>query len=102
MKDENRRGTYWKAKGDLERAESDYTRAIELEPHWADAYAQRGLARVLSGRDGEAEQDFARCLTLNKNLKQALERLIAETKQQMAGRNPMREGLHRRSEEDWL
>jgi hypothetical protein len=34
-----------------------------------------------------AKQDFDRCLTLNKSLRQSLERLIAETKQQIAGRN---------------
>jgi tetratricopeptide (TPR) repeat protein len=74
----------------LERAEADLTRAIELKPNMADAYAQRGLVRLMRGRTDEAQQDFDRCLSLNKNLRQSLERLIAETKQQMAGRNPMR------------
>ncbi|MGH9940481.1 MAG: hypothetical protein ACREAM_29915, partial [Blastocatellia bacterium] len=71
-------------------AEADFTRAIELNPHWADAYAQRGLARLLNGRDVEAEQDFAKCLTLNKNLKQSLDQLIAEAKQQLARRGSIR------------
>ena len=84
------RGSYWKMKGDLERAETDFTQAIELKPHLADAYAQRGLVRLLSGKESEAERDFARCLTLDKNLRQSLERFIAEAKQQMAARNPMR------------
>jgi Tfp pilus assembly protein PilF len=80
------RGTYWKAKGDLERAEADFTQAIEngLKPHLADAYAQRGCMRLLQGRAAEAQQDFDRCLALDKRLRQSLERLIAETKQQMA------------------
>jgi hypothetical protein len=54
-----------------------------LKPQLADAYALRGLVRLLRGREGEAEQDFARCLMLNKYLKQSLERLIAEAKRQL-------------------
>jgi len=73
----------------LERAEADFTRAIELKPHLADAYAQRGLVRLLQSRADEAKRDFDRCLALNKNLWESVDRLIAETKQQMAGHNPM-------------
>ena len=58
----------------------------------ADAYAQRGIVRLMRGRADEAQQDFDRCLELNKNLRQSLERLIIETKQQMAGRNPTQTG----------
>lgn len=43
--------------------------------------------RLLQAREAEAQQDFERCLALDKNLRQSLERLIAETKQRMAGRD---------------
>jgi tetratricopeptide (TPR) repeat protein len=82
--------TYWKAKGDLKQADADFTRAIELKPNAADAYAHRGLVRLMSGRADEAQQDFIHCLKLNKNFRQSLERLIAETKQQMAERGSIR------------
>ena len=84
------RATSWKAKGDLRGSEADFTVAIELKSHLADAYAQRGLVRLLNGKGSEAEQDFARCLALDKNLKQQLEQLITEAKQQLAARGQIR------------
>jgi tetratricopeptide (TPR) repeat protein len=84
------RGVLWRAKGDLRRAEEDLSHAIESEPQLADAYAHRGLARMLQGKEADAQRDFEQCLALNKNLRQSLERLIADTKQRMAGRNPTR------------
>lgn len=40
------RGTlYWRELGEIERAEADLTRAIELNPQMARAYLNRGLAR---------------------------------------------------------
>jgi Tfp pilus assembly protein PilF len=55
-----------------------------LSPSLADAYAQRGLVRLLQGRADAAQQDFDRCLSLNQNLRQSLERLISEAKRQLA------------------
>jgi Flp pilus assembly protein TadD len=52
----------WAARGDLARALSDFDRALELNPHFADAYAQRGLARLRRGDEAGAARDFAQCL----------------------------------------
>jgi len=57
------------------------------------------LLQLLNGDDpggrcwgwwGGAQQGFAHCFVLNKDLKQSLERLIAEAKQQLAARGPIR------------
>ena len=58
--------------------------AVELKPDWAEAYVERGLVRLLHGRAHEAQQDFDRCLTLNRNLPPPLERLIEEARRQLA------------------
>jgi len=39
----------------------------------------RSASASFHGAKIEAQQDFDRCLALNKNLRQSLERLIAET-----------------------
>jgi len=70
----------WTAKGDLRRAEEDFTHAIELEPQLANAYAHRGLARLLQGRASDAQSDFDLYLSLGGNSKESLDRLIADAK----------------------
>lgn len=39
-------------------AESEFSRAIDLQPAWADAYFDRGLARELQGDRDQALSDF--------------------------------------------
>jgi tetratricopeptide (TPR) repeat protein len=80
------RGMLWKAKGDLRQAEEDLTHAIELDPQLANAYAHRGIARLLQWRAGDAQSDFDRYLSLDGNSKENLDRLIAEAKQQLQER----------------
>lgn len=44
--------------GRMNDAESQFTRAIELQPAWADAYFDRGLAREAQGDRDQALSDF--------------------------------------------
>jgi hypothetical protein len=80
-----------RAKGDLRRAEEDFTHAIELEPQLANPYAHRGLARLLQGRAGDAQSDFDRYMSLGGNSKENLDRLITDAKQQLANKNWIRD-----------
>ena len=60
---------YWRELTDYARAVRDLSRAIELKPNFADAYLNRGLARVY-GRIGTRDEmlaDFNRYLDLGKN-----------------------------------
>lgn len=84
------RGNQWFAKGEYARAEADFTAYIALNPQHADAYATRGIVRLRQGRADEAQQDFEQCLKLNPNLRQAVEEMIEEAKQQMARRRSPR------------
>jgi tetratricopeptide (TPR) repeat protein len=52
-------------KGSLEAAIADFTKAIELDPGLAIAYASRGLVRLLQGNTEEGEKDFASSLRLD-------------------------------------
>lgn len=76
----NGRGTIWEAKGDLDKAVAEFDQALRLNPRYIGAYANRGLARLRQGKTVEAEQDFERRLTLNKELKPLLEQRIKEVK----------------------
>ncbi len=78
------RGTLWKAKENLRQAEADLTQAIACNPRLTHAYAQRGLVRLLQGRAAEAQADFDRCLELDKDLKESLERLIIAERAKMS------------------
>jgi tetratricopeptide (TPR) repeat protein len=74
------RALAWKAKGDLARAIADYDQAIALNRNYAEAYAQRGLARLQQGKEVEAEKDFARCLELAPEMWASLAPRIKELK----------------------
>src|SRR5262249_41753177 len=49
----------------------------------ARAHAQRGMAKLRQGKEAESEQDFARALELDKELKTWLEPNINEVKRQL-------------------
>jgi Tfp pilus assembly protein PilF len=70
----------------LTGAIADYNRAIQLHPRLVAVHQNRGLARLLLGREEAADQDFARCLELDSSLKPAIEQLIKTTKERMAAR----------------
>src|SRR5262249_10939950 len=74
------RGVLRKAQGDLDGAIADFDRAIESAPQLVEAYLSRGLILLLLERDVEAERDFARCQSLNKDLGPTLEKRIEEAK----------------------
>jgi len=60
-----------KAKGDLDGAIADYTKAIELNPRYAAAYVGRGLARKTKGDLDGAIADYDRAISLTPRLKEA-------------------------------
>src|SRR5262249_15417285 len=72
------RACAWKGKGDLGRALDDFTRVIELNPDWAEAYAERGLVLLLKGRGREAQRYFEECLAGGKDSKPSLEQFLME------------------------
>ena len=51
--------------GRAEEAEADCTRALELDPAAADAWAARGALRLRLGRFAEAERDLNRAVSLD-------------------------------------
>ena len=65
----------WSEKRDLQRAIADFDKAIELDSHLAEAYANRGLMRVRLGQNAEAEKDFAESLRLDSSLKPRIEQI---------------------------
>ena len=48
------RGDAWLGKGNLQQAIADYTQAIEIDPGYLLAYSNRGLARLLQGKQADA------------------------------------------------
>ena len=60
----NRGLAYWK-KGDFDRTIVDFTKAIELNPNFAEAYYNRGV--WLTGKKGDSEraiEDFTKAIEL--------------------------------------
>jgi tetratricopeptide (TPR) repeat protein len=84
------RAALWQRKEEWARAEADFTEYIALKSQHADAYASRGIVRFRQGHTNEARQDFEQCLKLNPNLRQSLEQMIEEAKQQMTRRGAPR------------
>jgi tetratricopeptide (TPR) repeat protein len=54
--------------GDLRGAETQLTRAIELNENYADAYAQRGWVKWFSNRPGPALQDYNIAISLKPEI----------------------------------
>ncbi len=70
--------------GDLFNAETQYTRAIELNQNYAEAYAQRGWVRWFSNRAGLALKDYNKAILLKpeiittKNLRKVFGQLFED------------------------
>jgi curved DNA-binding protein CbpA len=56
---------------DYQGAIEDYTQAIELNPHFVEAYTKRGATRYKVGDDRGVLKDCSQALRLNPNLAQA-------------------------------
>jgi tetratricopeptide (TPR) repeat protein len=58
---------------DYIKALADFDQALNLNPRLASAWGNRGLALLIMGRTGEAEQSLARCRDLDGRLNAAAE-----------------------------
>jgi tetratricopeptide (TPR) repeat protein len=65
---------------------ADYELALKIDPFYAKAYGNRGLARLYQGDKVRAEKDFDQCLKLDPTLKTLLEEQIEQAKQRLAAR----------------
>ena len=59
------------AKSDLNLAVADFSKAIELNPLYAEAYVNRGLVYAKLGKHSLALHDYDRALTIDANLPEA-------------------------------
>ncbi|MFH1917859.1 MAG: tetratricopeptide repeat protein, partial [Nanoarchaeota archaeon] len=61
----------------LDNAISDYTKAIELNSEYDEAYYNRGLTYILLGKTGEAKKDLLNAVALNPALKTKVKEVSA-------------------------
>jgi tetratricopeptide (TPR) repeat protein len=61
------RGLAFKLLGKLNAAQRDYSKAIDLDPTFAAAYANRGNVRIICNNVNGAMADFQRALALDPN-----------------------------------
>ena len=61
-------------KGDFDRAFADFTKAIELEPGFAQAYVDRGNIAYFSQQFAKAITDYSRAIDLDPNNAEAYSR----------------------------
>jgi tetratricopeptide (TPR) repeat protein len=61
----NSRGLAWDLSGNLEKAREDYTKAIEINPAYANAYNNLGNIKSKQGDYAGAIEDYSRAISLN-------------------------------------
>ena len=66
----------WQTKEDLNAALIDYSKAIELNSHLAQAYANRAVILTLQGKKVEARQDFERAFLIDPSLRETFKSFI--------------------------
>jgi len=72
------------SQGDLRSAEVHFTRAIELSPNYADAYAQRGRVKWFSNRFADAMKDYNVAISIrpeiltSKNIRKIFRQLFED------------------------
>ena len=59
------RAKIYEGKGDSQKAVADYTKAVELNPRFAEAYSNRGLLFQKQGIIDLAHQDFTKAITID-------------------------------------
>jgi tetratricopeptide (TPR) repeat protein len=67
-KADNHRGVAWDKKGDYDRAISDYSKAIELNPRYAEAYNNRAVAYYFKRQHGKAWDDIHKLQNLGSKV----------------------------------
>jgi tetratricopeptide (TPR) repeat protein len=55
----------YKAKGDKHQAIADYTKAIEANSRYADAYAARGIVYQIIGKNDDAISDYSKAIEID-------------------------------------
>ena len=68
--------------GDADAALADFSKAIEVDPDYAEAYASRGLILLAREQDAEAQKDFDKYLQLNPAAKETLDQRVKYAKYQ--------------------
>jgi len=73
-----KRGMSRQAEGDHDGAIADFTKAIEINPNFAQAYASRGVSREAKGDGSGAKSDYSKSIQIE---------IMGEISRQM-GQNP--------------
>ena len=103
----NDRGLAWQTKGDLDRAISDFTEAIQLEPKGkfdfkgVYAYANRGRARFYQGDYLAAVADLSTAAELDDNAYTLLWRFLARSRSAHDGASELSASAARHGDKDW-
>jgi tetratricopeptide (TPR) repeat protein len=73
----NNLGDYYGRHGNLERAAEEFKKAIELNPHYGDAYHNLANVYRQMGKTDYATENYQKALSLNPNLWQSYQNLAA-------------------------
>ena len=67
----NRGYEYFKQHGNSDQVISDYTKAIEINPNYAEAYCKRGISYQCQGNVNQAISDYTKAIEINPNYAEA-------------------------------